>query len=123
MYHSPSWISMVALLCLALPSQSRAEETRCGWISNPTPRNWWLDDRDKTWTIMTQGPEDEPPEGMDLISDISEKEFVRTNGYYGYGCACLSVETDGDERITKIFSFRQLPLSQCRNDKALQFDG
>lgn len=108
-----------ALILCALPVIAQAAETRCGWIQNPTPRNWWLEDREKTWTIMTQGPDDEEPEGMDLIPDISTKEFVKTNGYYGYGCACMSVETDGDERITKILSFRQLKLSQCRGDKAL----
>ncbi|WP_117192583.1 DUF4087 domain-containing protein [Rhizobium terrae] len=108
-----------ALVLAALPAFAQAAETRCGWIQNPTPRNWWLEDRDNTWTIMTQGPDDEEPEGMDLIPDISEKEFVKTNGYYGYACACLSVETDGEERITRILSFKQLKLSQCRNDKSL----
>ncbi|AXV15367.1 DUF4087 domain-containing protein [Neorhizobium sp. SOG26] len=116
-------ILLAAATLAALPSLAQAAETRCGWISNPTPRNWWLDDRDKTWVIMTQGPDDQEPEGMDLIPDISEKEYVRTNGNYGYACACLSVETDGDERITSIISFRQLKLSQCRNDKALKFKG
>lgn len=109
----------VALIA-ALPLSAVAAETRCGWIQNPTPRNWWLDDRDKTWTLMTQGPDDEGPEGMELIPDLSAGEFVRTNGYYGYGCACMKVETDGNETITRIISFRQLKLSQCENDKSLK---
>jgi hypothetical protein len=114
---------LTAVAVTALPSLVGAAENRCGWISNPTPRNWWLDDRDKTWTIVTQGPDDQEPEGMDLITDISEREFVKTNGSYGYACACMSVETDGDERITKIISFKQLKLSQCRGDKSLKFKG
>ena len=107
--------------CAAWSGVSQAAETRCGWIDNPTPRNWWLQDRDRTWTIMTQDPDNpDGPEGMELIPDLSEGEFVQTNGYHGYGCACMSVETDGAERITKIMSFRQLQLAQCRNDKALE---
>ncbi len=111
-------MAMTALGLIA--TAAGAAETRCGWIQNPTPRNWWLDDRDKTWTLMTQGSEDEGPEGMDLIPDLSEGEFVKTNGYYGYACACMKVETDGGETITKILSFRQLKLSQCENDRALK---
>jgi hypothetical protein len=105
---------------VAFPMLSLAAETRCGWISNPTPRNWWLSDSQKSWTIMTQDP-DRPDgaEGMELIPDLTEGEFVRTNGYHGYACVCMSVETDGDERITKILSVKQLKLARCENDKAL----
>ncbi len=109
-------------LGLLVPTIASAAENRCGWIENPTPRNWWLEDRDNTWTIMTQGSE-EGPEGMDLIPDISERDYVKTNGNYGYACACLKVETDGKETITKILSFKQLKLAQCRNDKSLKFKG
>jgi hypothetical protein len=110
------------LISSALPAVAVAAENRCGWIENPTPRNWWLEDRDNTWTIMTQGS-DEGAEGMDLIPDISERDYVATNGNYGYACACLKVETDGKETITKILSFKQLKLAQCRNDKSLKFKG
>ncbi|MBL7685903.1 MAG: DUF4087 domain-containing protein, partial [Deltaproteobacteria bacterium] len=34
---------------------SEKYETRCGWIDNPTPANWDLTDRDRTWTIGVQG--------------------------------------------------------------------
>lgn len=114
--------ALTVALSLALALPTLAAETRCGWIQNPTPGNWWLDDAQNTWTIMTQGGNDEP-EGMDLIPDISEHDYVKTNGNYGYACACMSVETDGEERITQILSFRQLPLAKCRNDKALKFPG
>ncbi|HEX2147723.1 MAG TPA: DUF4087 domain-containing protein [Pseudorhizobium sp.] len=108
--------------CLLLPSLSQAAEMRCGWLDNPTPRNWWLEDGQTTWTIMTQDP-DRPdgPEGMELIPDLTEGEFVEVNGpSYGYACVCMSVETDNDERITKILSVKQLKIAQCNNDKALQ---
>lgn len=107
------------LLCLAASSPVTAAETRCGWLQNPTPANWWLDDADGSWTIMSQGGGEGPP-GMDLIPDISERDYVTTNGNYGYACACLSVETDdNDQSITEILSFRQLALSKCENDGKL----
>jgi hypothetical protein len=101
------------------PVSSSTAENRCGWLQNPTPGNWWLDDADASWTMMTQGGGYEP-EGMDIIPDISEGDYVRTNGNYGYACACMEVETDADEeRITRILSFRQLSISKCENDNNL----
>lgn len=109
----------IILTSITAASPLMAAETRCGWLQNPTPANWWLDDADGSWTIMSQGGGEGPP-GMDLIPDISERDYVRTNGNYGYACACLSVETDGnDEAITRILSVRQLALSKCENDKSL----
>ncbi|AXA38965.1 DUF4087 domain-containing protein [Rhizobium leguminosarum] len=113
----------VITAALTIAANAQAAETRCGWIENPTPANWWLEDAENTWTIMTQGDDAGEVQGMELISDISEHEYVRTNGNYGYACACMSVETDGKERITKILSFRQLKLAKCRADKALKFPG
>ncbi|OJF91990.1 DUF4087 domain-containing protein [Pararhizobium antarcticum] len=108
------------LLALALSAApALAAETRCGWLQNPTPGNWWLVDNKGMWIMRSQGDEDGPP-GMDLIPDISERDYVATNGNYGYACACMSVETDSAEaKITEILSFRQLSLSQCENDAAL----
>ncbi len=115
-------VSLAFVAIVLLASSTLAAETRCGWLQNPTPGNWWLADAENTWTIMTQGADDEP-EGMDLIPDISEHDYVKTNGNYGYACGCLSVETDGEEHITRILSFRQLRLAQCQNDKALETPG
>jgi hypothetical protein len=110
-------IVLITVSLLGLPMLASAE-TRCGWISNPTPGNWWLTDRDASWTIMAQGSYE--AEGMDLIGDISAGDYVMTNGNYGYGCACMDVVTDtSEERIQTINSFRQLPLSKCTKDKAL----
>lgn len=109
----------IALIAFSMPVLAHAAENRCGWLVNPTPSNWWLNDSEKSWTIMTQGADDEP-EGMDLIPDISEHDYIKTNGEYGYACACMKVETDGDEKITRIFSVRQLSLSKCKNDPSLE---
>ncbi|MDQ0135466.1 hypothetical protein J2T08_003387 [Neorhizobium galegae] len=113
--------TVAALAFLALPAFAHAAENRCGWIQNPTPGNWWLDDAEGTWVIRSQGSEDEP-KGMDLIPDISERDYVRTNGNYGYACGCMRVETD-DVHIVEILSFRQVKLSQCRSDRTLGSPG
>ena len=104
---------------LAHVSTAEAAENRCGWLHNPTPGNYWLTDRDASWTILTQGSDIEP-DGIENLPDISAGDYVRTNGNYGYACACMGVEVDsGEARILAIRSFRQLPISQCRNDASI----
>jgi hypothetical protein len=92
-------------------------ENRCGWYSNPTPGNHWIEDRDGEWIIGVQGGSqaegDYPPE-------FSDAQWVNTNGNYGYGCACLRVTVNRREKqIIKVFSASARPLSACRNDPAL----
>jgi Protein of unknown function (DUF4087) len=36
-------------------SEAGQFETRCGWLSNPTPANVWLYDRTGEWIIGLQG--------------------------------------------------------------------
>lgn len=96
-----------------------APVTRCGWVVNPTPGNWWLTDSAGEWVMMTQGA-DEGADGMDLIGDLSAGDYKATNGDYGYGCGCMKVEADAKTmRISRILSFKQLPLSKCRADPKL----
>jgi hypothetical protein len=109
--------AILALLALAAPAQS-APQTRCGWLQNPTPANYWLIDRDGEWTIMVQGGYQ--AEGWDEMLDMSARGWVETNGHYGYGCACMSVAVDrASHRVTRILSARPVPLRQCRRDRAL----
>ncbi|MBD2039476.1 DUF4087 domain-containing protein [Microcoleus sp. FACHB-672] len=111
-----NWLITLALVSIALPV--RAEETRCGWLHNPTPANWYLDDRDNNWVISMQGGYQ--AEGMDNIPSFNEQEYVKTNGYYGYGCACLDVETDSNTgKILTIQSGEMLPLNACSTDPNL----
>uniref|UniRef100_UPI0035A8BB84 DUF4087 domain-containing protein n=1 Tax=Mesorhizobium sp. LHD-90 TaxID=3071414 RepID=UPI0035A8BB84 len=109
---------------LAGLSAAHAAERRCGWYSNPTPGNLWLIDRDATWTIASQGEADGPDAaGVDNAPDFDPKQFVKTQHPeqdYGYGCACMTVETDaGKQRITRVFAGKILPLAKCRSDKGL----
>ncbi|APR96993.1 hypothetical protein PATSB16_36570 [Pandoraea thiooxydans] len=115
-------LALAACLGVALPCgvvrPAEAAQTRCGWLDNPTPGNWWLDDRDGSWTIGTMGGPQ--AQGIDRIPDASDAQFVATNGPHGYSCACLKVVVDKkDMRVVRILSARQLPLATCRADTRL----
>lgn len=104
----------------ALEGSSAAEalaETRCGWFENPTPANAWLTDAKGQWIIGTQG-------GSQADGDwpsFGKSQWIKTNGSYGYGCACMKVTTDADDmKVLSILSATAKPLSACRKDKALK---
>jgi hypothetical protein len=109
----------VLLATLVDATGAVAAERRCGWLMNPTPGNWWLTDRDGTWTLMTQGME--PSDDVMLnLPDFDEDEYVASNGNYGYGCACLTVDVDRAEaRIVRTYAGDILPLRRCEADKSL----
>jgi hypothetical protein len=91
---------------------------RCGWLSNPTPANWWLTDSEDQWILGTQGADQAP--GMDEMPDMSTAGWVETNGHYGYGCACMTISYDpASQRVTRVANAKPKPLKQCRADKAL----
>lgn len=102
----------------ASPSPTAQLETRCGWFSNPTPANIWLYDKDGEWTIGVQG-------GYQVENDWDWPEFkrgqwVKTNGNYGYGCACMRLRVEKESgHVLEIESARARPLSACRKDRAL----
>lgn len=107
---------LLGIIMAAAPAG--APERRCGWLQNPTPANWWLVDREGEWILGVQGGYQAP--GMDEMPDMSTRGWVRTNGYYGYGCACMSVTTDRrSRRVTRLFSATPVPLRQCRTDRRL----
>jgi len=110
-------LALVWVGALFVPS-SKAAETRCGWLQNPTPANWWLVDNAGRWTISLQGGVQAA--GLDKIPDLSRSQYVRTNRSYGYACACLEVATNAKtRRITRIYRVQQQPLRTCREDPAL----
>ncbi|MFL6335903.1 MAG: DUF4087 domain-containing protein [Pyrinomonadaceae bacterium] len=113
------FIILAAAMLAARPGSAgaAAAETRCGWFDNPTPANASLHDREDEWIIGVQG-------GHQAEGDWPEfgpKQWVETNGHYGYGCACMSVEVDrGTHHVLTIKSARARPLSACRRDAALK---
>lgn len=109
----------LAMTTAGTPSAAPAQRINiCGWIVNPTPANWWMTDSIGQWVMSTQGSEG--VEGMDVIPDLSGKQWVKTNGYYGYGCGCMNATVDRKAMaIIRIHSFKQKPLAACRADRKL----
>ncbi|MFN3927547.1 MAG: DUF4087 domain-containing protein [Pseudanabaenaceae cyanobacterium] len=117
-------LAIAPLLLASAPVLAR--ETRCGWLHNPTPGNWWLVDRHGLWVINTQGGAQAA--GLDLVKfyegELARRNFVSLHPQSGYGylCACMRVTTNKNsnpKRITRIWSGEQVPLQQCRQDPAL----
>ncbi|WP_249744797.1 DUF4087 domain-containing protein [Burkholderia pyrrocinia] len=113
------WVLGAAFTLTAATEAAAAPEKRCGWLENPTPANWWLVDKDDSWTLSTMG--NPPVPGLDEMPDMSTKGWVVTNaGMHGYGCACLDLEIDPHTReVTRIVAARPLPLKRCKADRAL----
>ncbi len=94
-------------------------EKRCGWFSNPTPANISFYDRDAEWIIGIQGGHQ--VEGDWEWPAFKPKQWVKTNGNYGHGCACL--EMRGDSRTHKIMAIRKASARQlktCRQARSLK---
>ncbi|WP_396332320.1 DUF4087 domain-containing protein [Burkholderia anthina] len=113
------WVFGAAFALTAATNVVAAPEKRCGWLENPTPANWWLVDKDDSWTLSTQGSP--PVPGFDTMPDMSTHGWVVTNaGMHGYGCACLDLEIDPRTRdVTRIVAARPLPLKRCKADRTL----
>ncbi|WAL85030.1 DUF4087 domain-containing protein [Pandoraea sp. XJJ-1] len=112
-------LAVCLLMALSAHAVSSNRENRCGWLQNPTPGNWWLDDKDGSWTLSVMG---EPPvPGFDEIPDMSTKGWVVTNaGSHGYGCACVDMEVErGTGKVVRIFAAKPLSLKRCKADRAL----
>lgn len=109
-----------AIAALAFTAPALGAENRCGILTNPTPANWWLTDRDGEWTIGAQGGYQ--AEGIENIpEEFFEDGWVSANGSYGYRCGCLKVDSNRKTmRIAKVHSARPLPMRKCDADKALQ---
>ncbi len=126
-YRSKFVFSIIAVLLLSIggiqsPTAEAQDrfELHCGWFDNPTPSNTWLTDKFGEWTISIQGgyqAEGDWPE-------FSAKQWVETNGHYGYGCACINAKVNRrDMKVIEIKSTYAKPLSACRKDKALKRKG
>ncbi|AIV05958.1 hypothetical protein LA59_10950 [Vibrio harveyi] len=117
---------LIVILGIFSALAATAEETRCGWLENPSPANMWLIDRDGSWGISVQGTSNAlDDKSMELLyqATADENEFVRTNRNYGFSCACLTVDVDEEiNSITTIYKSKQLPLKQCLEDISITKD-
>ncbi len=111
-------LSIALSMIVLAPMAARAASVRCGWLDNPTPGNASLYDKDGEWTIAVQGGHqatgDWPP-------TFKRGQWISYGpGSYGYGCACLKVEVDPEEKnILDISSGEARPLTACRKDRAI----
>lgn len=120
-FHPEGFGMGTALPMVRCPEPAGPFERRCGWLAHPAPGNWWLIDRDRTWTLSAQG-DDNPvvTAVMDRVPGFDTDEFISTGRYYGHGCACMTVVTDPAEgRVLAIGTSKRLPLATCQADKAL----
>lgn len=109
------------LLAGAAVAEARSE-TRCGWFANPTPGNFYLVDADANWWFASQGSlEVGGWEELDWSEAEFGDEWVATNGYYGYGCACAAGDYGraAEGEVLSIASLKALPLAKCEADPAL----
>jgi hypothetical protein len=96
-------------------------EKRRGWVSNPSPGNWSLIDKDGTWEIAVQG-EEGALDGLPEDRPTGKRWWVSgKSGGYGYGCMCLRVSVDKQTmKVLKIDGGKSLPLSTCRRDRSIR---
>jgi hypothetical protein len=92
----------------------------CGWFSNPSPQNMWLDDASTEWTISIQGEYE--AKGDWAWPKFPAGQWVHTNGGdYGYGCACLrGVLNEETKYISRVYSVEARSLHMCRRNPALR---
>jgi hypothetical protein len=112
-------LAIMALCFWVAAFGTGAEPTqlRCGWFENPTPGNAWFTDRDGEWLVGIQGGY----QAQGNWPNFKPSRWVRTNRHYGYGCACMRVQTDPDNQsVVRIFSASSRALNSCRKDAALK---
>jgi len=112
---------VVAVSIPTIAADAPKAEKRCGWVSNPSPGNWSLIDKDGSWEIAAQG-EEGALEGLPEDRPTGKRWWVRgKSGGYGYGCMCLRVSVDKQTmKVLKIESGTSLPLTACRKDRAIR---
>ena len=112
----------MSVLVLALPG-AVAAETRCGWFTNPTPANVFLDDADGGWTLSMQGRGGAPGFDEAWSAEGSPTEWVRMSpAGYGYGCACVEGDFGavGSQQVLEVRRYWHRPLAACAQDPALE---
>jgi hypothetical protein len=112
------YFAFYTIFMIIFPGAAVAVEKRCGWLANPTPGNWFLFDRNGEWVLAIQGGYQ--ADGLDKISDIPRSDWIKTNGNYGYGCACLIADTRADRIVLKIFSASPRNIGYCLRDKTIK---
>ncbi len=113
---------LILLTSVIAPQHLSATENRCGWYSNPTPANYWLDDADNSWTLSIQG-DFHADNFFDLPAsnfDFGDQWISRGPTSYGYGCACVKGDFNHEtSEAIRVESVKPLPLDRCYADPNL----
>ncbi|WP_444462683.1 DUF4087 domain-containing protein [Rhodobacter capsulatus] len=91
-------------------------------VRQSDPGNFYLVDADANWWFASQGSlEVGGWEELDWSEAEFGDEWVATNGYYGYGCACAAGDYGraAEGEVLSIASLKALPLAKCEADPAL----
>jgi len=121
---SALFYSIITAMVLTLLSGTRvfadaSLATRCGWFSNPTPGNMWLQDKDGEWTIAIQMGHQ--AEGDWDWPKYKANQWISTNRSYGYGCTCFKMRVDmTSHKVISIKKAWAKNLNACRSDPHLQ---
>lgn len=117
---------ITCLFILAIASNSaiaQSPERRCGWVFNPTPANWWIEDKDGAWYLSRQGDASLQSNGFMGLPDEAfqfGQEWVNLNDFntYGHGCGCVEGHFAGSFAVL-VEAMQPLPLARCELDPAL----
>jgi len=112
-------LSAALILCLPLAA---AAETRCGWLTNPTPANVFLDDAHGGWTLSAQGRGGVPGFDDAWGAAGNPEQWVQMHpAGYGYGCACVEGDFGpvGSQEVLEVRRYWSRPLAACAEDPAL----
>lgn len=112
-------LAISTLLFSFIAHAAEKPQTRCGWIENPTPANYWLLDAQGEWTISVQGGYQ--AEGDLVYPADYDRDYVKTNVNYGYFCGCITATVNPKlNRVIKIFSASAKTLQACLSDSKLK---
>lgn len=116
-----TWHILAGVITVSMITWSgtlHSAERRCGWFESSGPDNAILTDRDGAWEVASQGSYQAQGEWPEFNSS----QWVRSGrGNYGYGCACVTADTDRQaRRINNLTKATARPLSACRTDKTLR---
>ena len=113
-------VHALVLILIAFPATA---ETRCGWFTNPTPANVFLDDAHGGWTLSAQGRGGVPGFDDAWAAEGSPAEWVQMSpAGYGYGCGCVEGEFGpvGSQQVLAVRRYWHRPLAACADDPALE---
>jgi hypothetical protein len=106
-------MSGLAISCGAAPMQTIE---RCGWLDNSSPGNVSLFDGKDEWVLAMQGR----PGARGRWPSIDPADKVTGGrGSYGYGCACLTMNVQGD-KVVSIRKGAPRRLAECRQTSSLR---